>query len=83
MRSTLTTGPIFRDHLWDREDMAFDPVHYLPLLEQKTGALDQAALLVEWDLPEGFATLRSLMEARMLKASRREYVQVLRLLETF
>ena len=68
---------------WDREDMVFDPVHYLPLLEQKTGALDQAAPLVEWDLPEEFATLRRLMEARMIKAGRREYVQVLRLLETF
>ena len=68
---------------WDREDMVFDPVHYLPLLEQKIGALDQAAPLAEWDLPEEFATLRRLMEARMIKAGRREYVQVLRLLETF
>jgi len=68
---------------WDREDMVFDPIHYLPLLEQKTGALDQAAPLAEWDLPDEFATLRRLMEARMFKAGRREYVQVLRLLETF
>ena len=36
-----------------------------------------------WDLPEAFATLRRLMEARMGKAGKREYVQVLRLLETF
>ena len=36
-----------------------------------------------WELPEEFATLRRLMEARMIKAGRREYVQVLRLLETF
>jgi len=63
--------------------MVFDPVRYLPLLEQKVGALDQAAPLAEWDLPEEFATLRRLMEARMIKAGRREYVQVLRLLETF
>jgi len=34
-------------------------------------------------IPEEFATLRRLMEARMIKAGRREYVQVLRLLETF
>jgi transposase InsO family protein len=68
---------------WDREDMVFDPVHYLPLLEQKVGALDQAAPLAGWNLPEEFATLRRLMEARMIKAGRREYVQVLRLLETF
>jgi len=28
--------------------MVFDPIHYLPLLEQKIGALDQAAPLVGW-----------------------------------
>lgn len=39
--------------------------------------------MAEWDLPEEFQTLRRLMEARMLKMGRREYVQVLRLLETF
>ena len=63
--------------------MVFDPIHYLPLIEQKINALDQAAPLAEWDLPPEFATLRRLMEARMLKMGRREYVQVLRLLETF
>jgi transposase len=68
---------------YDREDMIFDPVHYLPLIEKKIGALDQAAPLAEWDLPPEFQTLRRLMEARMIKGARREYVQVLRLLETF
>lgn len=68
---------------YDREDMVFDPIHYLPLIEKKTNALDQAAPLAEWDLPPEFQTLRRLMEARMIKAGRREYVQVLRLLETF
>jgi transposase len=68
---------------YDREDMVFDPVHYLALIERKINALDQAAPLAEWDLPEEFQTLRRLMEARMLKMGRREYVQVLRLLETF
>ena len=66
-----------------REDMVFDPVHYLPLIEKKINALDQAAPLAEWNLPPEFATLRRLMEARMVKAGRREYVQVLRLLEAF
>ena len=68
---------------YDREDMIFDPVHYLPLIEKKIDALDQAAPLAEWDLPAEFQTLRRLMEARMIRAGRREYVQVLRLLETF
>ncbi len=68
---------------YEREDLIFDPLHYLPLIEQKIGALDQAAPLEGWDLPDAFATLRRLMEARMGKAGKREYVQVLRLLETF
>jgi transposase len=66
-----------------REDFVFDPRHYLALLEQKTGALDQAAPLQGWALPEAFTTLRRLLEARMGKPGKREYVQVLRLLETF
>ena len=68
---------------YDREDMVFDPIHYLSLLEQKVGALDQAAPLAGWDLPDAFATLRRLLEARMGKSGKREYVQVLRFLETF
>jgi transposase len=68
---------------YEKADMIFDPIHYLPLLEQKVGALDQAAPLQGWDLPEEFATLHRLLEARMGKPGKREYVQVLRLLETF
>jgi transposase len=68
---------------YEREDFVFNPLHYLPLLEQKIGALDQAAPLVGWDLPEEFATLRRLIEARMAKRGKREFVQVLRLLEVF
>jgi hypothetical protein len=68
---------------YEREDMIFDPLHYLALLEQKTNALDQAAPLVGWELPEEFAQLRRLLEARLSKRGKREYVQVLRLLETF
>jgi len=68
---------------YGREEMIFDPLHYLSLLEQKTNALDQAAPLQGWPLPEGFAELRRQMEGRLGKRGRREYVQVLRLLETF
>ena len=46
-------------------------------------ALDQAAPLAGWDLPPAFQTLRRLMEARSPKAGRREYVHVLRMLESF
>jgi transposase len=68
---------------YDREEMIFNPLHYLALLEQKSNALDQAAPLQSWHLPEEFLELRRQMEGRLGKRGRREYVQVLRLLETF
>src|SRR5215212_2180712 len=68
---------------YEREDFIFEPRHYLALLEHKIGALDQAAPLQGWELPDVFGTLRRLLEARMGKGGKREYVQVLRLLETF
>jgi hypothetical protein len=68
---------------YEREAVVFDPLHYLALLEQKTRALDQAAPLAGWQLPECFVQLRRLLEARLKKHCSREYVQVLRLMETF
>ena len=68
---------------YEREVLIFDPRHYLALLERKTGALDQAAPLAGWALPEEFLRLRRRFEARLGKAGTREYVQVLRLLEDF
>ena len=68
---------------YEREDFVFNPLHYLALLEHKTNALDQAAPLRDWVLPEAFATLRRLLEARKSKKGKREFVQVLRLMETF
>ena len=68
---------------YDREDFVFDPLHYLALIEQKINALDQAAPLAGWQLPEEFATLRRLLEARIGKEGKREFVQVVRLMEAF
>ncbi|MEM7516608.1 MAG: IS21 family transposase, partial [Planctomycetota bacterium] len=73
---------------YETADFVFDPLHYLPLLEQKVGALDQAAPLQGWDLPPEFGTLRRLLTVRLSQknrcaAGKREFVQVLRLLETF
>ena len=68
---------------YEREELIFDPLHYLALLERKTNALDQAAPLAGWELPAEFGRLRRLLEARLGKPGKREYVQVLRLLESF
>ena len=59
-----------------------DPLHYLALIELKPNALDQAAALQDWKLPETFQHLRHLLEARMGNRGKREFIQVLRLIET-
>src|SRR3546814_12305525 len=45
-------GEIIARHprCWEREDVVFDPLHYLPLIEQKINALDQAAPLQGWEI---------------------------------
>ena len=67
---------------YEKDDFIFNPIRYL-LLEQKTAALDQAAPLQGWELPKEYATLRRLLEARTGKGGKREFVQVLRLMEHF
>ena len=57
------------------------PLNYLALIEIKPNALDQAAALQGWDLPEVFQHLRHLLEARMGNRGKREFFQVLRLME--
>ena len=68
---------------YERGAFVFEPLHYLALLEQKPGALDQAAPLQGWELPEQFDHLRRLLEARMGNKGKREFIQVLRLMEIF
>ena len=76
---------VIADHprSYETGDMVYNPVHYLPLIERKIMAFDQAAPLQGWELPDAFATIQRLLEARQGKAGKREYVQVLRLLERF
>ena len=79
----LCGGKIVARHPRSYADGAFvaDPLHYLALIEMKPNALDQAAALQNWDLPEVFQHLRHLLEARMGNKGKREFIQVLRLLE--
>src|SRR2546425_1555625 len=47
---------------WDRQQVIYDPRHYLALLERKPGALDAARPLEGLDLPECFTLLRRRLE---------------------
>jgi hypothetical protein len=67
--------------IWSKEQVCFDPVHYLALLERKPGALDHARPLEDWELPESLLLLRRRLEADHGSAGTREFIGVLRLLE--
>jgi transposase len=66
---------------WDREQVTYDPVHYLALLERKPGALDFARPLEGWELPVCFGILRRRLEAEFGGPGTRQFIKVLRLLE--
>ena len=67
--------------IWEKEQVCFEPVHYLALLERKPGALDFARPLEGWELPEIFGLLRRRLEVDHGVAGTKEYIGVLRLLE--
>lgn len=67
---------------WDRQKVTFDPIHYLALLERKPGALDVARPLENWSLPGCFAILRRRLENELDGQGTREFIRVLRLLES-
>jgi len=66
---------------WGREQVFFDPCHYLALLERKPGALDVARPMEGWDLPGCFGVLRRRLETDLGPSGTREYIKVLRLME--
>ena len=69
--------------LYSRGETSFDPLHYLPLLERKAGAFDQAAPLKDWSLPSVFKKVQAIFERRDGKKGTREYIRILRLLELY
>lgn len=69
--------------LWEREQVSYEPSHYLPLLERKPGALDFAAPLYRFELPACFETLRRKLESQKGHAGTKDYIRVLRLIESY
>jgi len=65
---------------WENQRQIFEPTHYLGLLEKKSGSLDWALPLAQWELPECFGVLRRRLEAEREDGTR-EYIRALRLLE--
>ena len=68
---------------WQKEQYIFEPVHYLALLERKPGGFDHARPLENWQLPDSFTLLRRRLEAQHGGPGTREFIRVLRLLESY
>ena len=68
---------------WDKHKQIFDPLHYLPLLERKPHSLAFAKPFENFHLPGCFEVLRRRQEHEMEQDGTREYIRVLRLLETY
>lgn len=66
---------------YEKGDAVYDLLHYLPLLEQKANALDQAAPLKTYSLPPVFERFKITLMSRDSDTGNREYIKVLRLLE--
>ncbi len=69
--------------LFGREGFSYNPMHYLKLLERKPGALEQAAPLKDWDLPDVFHLFKNKLESRLKRKGKLEFIQTLRLLEIY
>ncbi|MEQ8667739.1 MAG: IS21 family transposase [Pirellulales bacterium] len=67
---------------WESENVHYEPVHYLALLERKPNALDFGKPFEQWNLPKGFGVLRRRLESESGGAGRREFIKILRLLES-
>jgi len=67
---------------WESENVHYDPVHYLALLERKPNGLDFGKPFERWDLPKGFEILRRRLESESGGEGRREFIKILRLLES-
>jgi len=75
---------VVAEHLrdWESESVHYDPLHYLALLERKPNSLDFGKPFEAWDLPQGFGALQRRLESESGSEGRREFIKVLRLLES-
>lgn len=71
--------------IWEKQQICYNPRHYLPLLEDKPGALDYAQPLLGLELPECFDLLRRRLESECSEKhlGTKEYISILRLLERY
>ena len=75
-------GVVIGEHarLFGRNKTAYNPWHYLPVLERKPGALRNGAPFKDWDLPAGIKELWEMLGKK--HGGDREFVNVLGTIKT-
>lgn len=68
---------------YNKEETIYNFMHYLPILERKVGAFEQAAPLASLKLPEVFYSLQKKMLEKDSKNGCRIYIRILMLLEFY
>jgi len=71
------------DRLFGRDKEYLDPYHYLPLLQKKTRAYDQAKVIQDWKLPVIYDEYHRQLKAHRQSNSKgtREFIDILKLTE--
>jgi hypothetical protein len=79
----MADSQLIAEHVrdWEAENVHYDPLHYLALLERKPNSLDFGKPFEAWNLPEVYAVLRRRLEADGGSDGRREFIKILLLLE--
>jgi hypothetical protein len=82
-----TTLLVRHPRSYGREQDLFEPLHYLPLLEQRPGAFDYARPMRQWrkDWPESYHQMLRVLRKKWPESGRgvQEFVRVLRLHEQY
>jgi len=81
----ICEGQVIAQHKrnYAKEEISFNPLHYLKLLERKAGAFIQAAPLKGWNLPPIFEKVHKILYRKDGKEGRRQYIRILRHLENY
>lgn len=78
----VADGEIIAEHLRDfgKNQIIYNPWHYVPLLERKPGALRNGAPFKDWNLPDALQKVRTHLMKRI--DGDRECVQILQAIQT-
>lgn len=78
-------GNVVAEHgrLYGRGEAAYNPLHYLDVLEKKPGALENGRPFVQWRMPESLERARTALKQTTKADGEKEFVKLLLLLREY